>query len=69
LNCKVTLLLAIALVAAAPFALCGCGERSLTTADSAGTPAGWSGKQIKLPGAKNGPGGNAGGAPVPPTTH
>jgi len=69
MNCKITVLLVISLVMTAPFVLCGCGDRPRTTADSAGKPAGWSGKQIKLPDARNGTGGNTGGTPTLPTTH
>lgn len=51
---KAALLAAMALMVSTPFGLCSCGNHQSTTADSAGTPAGWHGHYIQMPDSKNG---------------
>ena len=56
MHSKAMAVAAMALLTMTPLALCSCGnhQQQETTADSAGTPAGWTGHKIKLNDPKNG---------------
>lgn len=48
MHSKAMAVVAITLLAVTPIALCSCGDQKPTTADSAGTPAGWTGRRINM---------------------
>lgn len=55
MNSNVTRFAAVVLLVITPFAVCSCSDNApTTTAGSAGLPAGWNGKHMKL-GEKPGP--------------